>query len=90
MALFRLFVQQFRYFDFLRGVISSFRLLARCYFVFSSFRAALFRLFVISRGVISSFRVALFRCEITKRQNGTNKPPYTAEEAGQEVNRSAG
>ena len=48
MALFRLFVQQFRYFDFSRSVISSF-----C--------AALFCLFVFSRGVISSFRMALFR-----------------------------
>ena len=58
-------------------------------FVISTFRVALFRLFVFSRGVISSFRlfarryfvfssfrVALFRCEITKRRNGTNKPPY--------------
>ena len=69
MALFRLFVQQFRYFDFSRSVISSFCAALFCLFFFSrgvisSFRMALFRLFVFSRGVISLQNI-----------NGTNKPP---------------
>ena len=70
-ALFRLFVSKFRYFE-LR--VASFRHFAWRFFVISSFCMASFRYFVFSRGVyslfryfalryfvISSFRVALFR-----------------------------
>ena len=70
-ALFRLFVPKFRYFE-LR--LASFRHFACRFFVISSFCVASFRYFVFSRGVfsllryfalryfvISSFRVALFR-----------------------------
>ena len=70
-ALFRLFVSKFRYFE-LR--VASFRHFAWRFFVISSFCVASFRYFVFSRGffsllryfalryfVISSFCVALFR-----------------------------
>ena len=57
-ALFRLFVPKFRYFE-LR--VASFRHFAWRLFVISSFRVAFFRHFVISRCVISLFRLFAWR-----------------------------
>ena len=90
-ALFRLFVSKFRYFELRLAsfrhfawrffVISSFCMASFRYFVFSRgvfslFRVALFRYFVFSRGVISLFRYFAWRYFVAKRRNGTNQPPY--------------
>ena len=63
-ALFRLFVSKFRYFE-LR--VASFRHFAWRFFVISSFCVASFRYFVFSRGVFSLFRYFALRYFVFSR-----------------------